>query len=340
VAELHKTPPRRAAVRAAAAKDVGFDDVEAVLAKARDGKGEEWFSLRSRLQRRANATELEEALLRAGVTDAGRRRVRAWISAGCPRWRQSRYADYFFDLDAWSEYWDIYRPETRGRYHFGDGSRDGYLSAFLPTPRRPRAPVFEAWKAHALTSGEPTRAFEARRRFEREVSARSEVADAVVAVDRLVQGLANQHFRVDGVLEIEAYLDAIERFACDTLPERPERYQRIPDDDPRKPYSLRHRMAGDIMWFAWAVHLEAVQIVAPATPDEEQMRALLMAGVAFGCSMDYAFSGRCRTRREYEAGGYKAWRAIWKKGRELTSDFDRAAAEVRSLFFIRAYGDD
>jgi hypothetical protein len=293
---------------------VGFDDV-----RSRVSPKSAWFELRSR-----SGTD--------GVPAADPA-VAAWLADGCPKRRGADYARFFFELDAWSEYWDLYHPETKGLYHFGDGASPGYLSAFLPDPDGSRAPIFDAWKAYALASRDEGGAAGPRAAFEREARG---AAEAVLAVDALVRGLVGEHFGEGPELDGDAYLDAIERFALDELPECPERHDLLPDDDSRKPYAGQHRMAGDVMWFAWAVHLECVRVVDRA----DALRALLMAGVALGTSMDYAFTGRCRTRSEYESADAAAWARIWERARECASDFDRAAAEVRDLFFIRAYGDD
>jgi hypothetical protein len=43
-----------------------------------------------------------------------------------------RYVAWFHELDAWTEYWDVYHPETRGRYYFGDGGEEpGLLTQIL-----------------------------------------------------------------------------------------------------------------------------------------------------------------------------------------------------------------
>ena len=34
----------------------------------------------------------------------------------------NRYAAWFHELDGFTRYWDIYHPETNGRYHFGNGT--------------------------------------------------------------------------------------------------------------------------------------------------------------------------------------------------------------------------
>ena len=63
----------------------------------------------------------------------------------------ARYAAYFHELDAWTEYWDVYRPQTRGRFYFGDGAGEaGLLTRYLPNPYGAPAPAFGRWKEHAL----------------------------------------------------------------------------------------------------------------------------------------------------------------------------------------------
>lgn len=59
----------------------------------------------------------------------------------------------------------------------------------------------------------------------------------------------------------------MERFRRNTLPECPEQYALIPDDNGRKSSALHHTIEGDIMWFAWAVHLECAALVAGARTD-------------------------------------------------------------------------
>lgn len=297
----------------------------------------DWFALRVRLREAGPDADLTDIVEPAGKPDEAR--LRAWIADGCPRRPGRDYARFLFELDAWSEYWDLYHPETRGRYHFGDGTQPGYLSAFLPTPTGGRAPVFEAWKRVALTPADEPWAADDRRAFEQQARA-PHVAEAALAVDDLVRGLVRAHFaEQDGGLDEDAYLDAIERFAHDTLPTCPDRTAALPPDDSRLPYSDTHRMAGDIMWFAWAIHLECAQLVAPCNERERGERALCMAGVALGSSMDFAFSGRCRTRKEYKSADGAAWARIWARAKECAREFDRAAAEVRELFLIRTYGD-
>jgi hypothetical protein len=250
--------------------------------------------------------------------------------------RGARYGAYFFELDAWSEYWDLYHPETGGRYHFGDGSSPGCLSVFLPDPERGRSPVFDAWKAYAYASRDADD--EKPRRLFEEQARRPEVAAAVIEVDDLVRSIFVDHF--GDAAAAEAYFDAIERFALDRLPPCPERAARLAPDDPRSPFAGTHRMAGDIMWFAWATELECAQVAGVTDAEAEAIRTLLLAGVAVGCSIDYRFTGRCRTPRAYDAPDDIARARILRRGFECSGDFAAAAAEVRDLFFVRRYGDE
>ena len=91
-----------------------------------------------------------------------------------------RYVDWFHELDAWTEYWDIYHPETRGRYYFGDGKTEGgLLTRFLPRERTPEP--FVAWTRMALGMGLAAH-------FAEQVRV-PEVAEAVMEVDALLDRL-------------------------------------------------------------------------------------------------------------------------------------------------------
>src|ERR1043165_10207105 len=78
-------------------------------------------------------------------------------ASASPSADEQRYVAWFHELDAWTEYWDIYHPETRGRFYFGDGAGEpGLLGKFLPRDRHP--PAFSPWKQKALTF-QPAAAF-------------------------------------------------------------------------------------------------------------------------------------------------------------------------------------
>jgi len=247
--------------------------------------------------------------------------------AGLEAHRSRRHAAWFHELDAWTEYWDIYHPETRGRYYFGDGQgEDGLLARFLPRTSYP--PAFAAWTGMALLSQAPEAFF-------RQVRVPA-VAGAVMEVDALVARLFHEHFGDAGEAGVRAdYLEAMFSFAIDALPPAPERLARIPEGDWRKPTAGRHTLDGDIMWFAWALHLEAAQ--ALARPD--QRRALMMAGVALGCAANFAWRGHRRTRAEYKADAATA-SLLRERALRWAGDFDAGAAEVRALYRIREWGAD
>src|ERR1700742_876089 len=89
---------------------------------------------------------------------------------------EMRHVAWFHELDAWTEYWDVYHPETRGRFYFGDGNAEpGLLTRFLPRDRRP--PAFAAWTRMALGLDDGAR-------FADEVRVPA-VAAAVMEVDAL-----------------------------------------------------------------------------------------------------------------------------------------------------------
>src|ERR1700732_560662 len=97
----------------------------------------------------------------------------------------NRYAAWFHELDAWTQYWDIFHPETAGRYHFGNGTTEpGLLRRFLRREQRP--PIFNAWVRMALS-------LDTREKFVEKARV-PEVAAAVLEVDRLGAGLFARQF--------------------------------------------------------------------------------------------------------------------------------------------------
>jgi len=242
---------------------------------------------------------------------------------------EARYVSYFHQLDSWTEYWDVYHPETRGRYYFGDGNGEpGLLTRFLPRETVPA--VFLSWKRFALYE-------DREERFAAEARAAA-VSEAVLEVDQLVAGIFREHFGDAGRDAVRAdYLRAMHRFATDTLPRATERDARIAPDDPRKATAGKHTLEGDIMWFAWAFHLEASSLLCG--PDEgHARRALQMAGIASGCPANFAWRGHRRTRPDYRADAATA-ELLQARGLDWARDFSAAAAEVRALFRIREWGE-
>lgn len=246
---------------------------------------------------------------------------------------------WYHELDAWTEYWDIYHPETHGRFYFGDGAGEpGLLTRFLPRDGRP--PPFTAWTLRALYPSDPEAGTPGINRDAAFLDEIREplVAEAIMAVDDLVASMFVRHFGDASDPAVRAdYLEGIWRFAQDTLPPATERDARIADDDPRKPTAGRHTLDGDIQWFAWALELEAAQAIV-GSDDRDPMRTLMLAGAASGCAINYAWRGHRRTRREYtpDAVGEAVIRS---RARAWATDFEAAAAEIHALYRIREWGE-
>jgi hypothetical protein len=243
---------------------------------------------------------------------------------------EQRYVAWFHELDAWTEYWDIYHPETRGRFYFGNGDAEtGLLTRFLPRERRP--PAFIAWTRMALSYDDGTV-------FVGEVRV-PEVAAAVLEVDALVARLFSKYFGDAADRQVQAdYLEAIFRFAIDSLPAAVERDARISDDDPRKRTAGRHTLDGDLMWFAWALQTEAAYAIV-GVDEGHARRALLLAGVATGCAANFAWRGHRRTRAEYRADAATA-SLLRHRGMQWASDFRTSADEIHALYRIREWGSE
>ncbi|MCW2497708.1 hypothetical protein [Jatrophihabitans sp.] len=241
----------------------------------------------------------------------------------------ARYVSWFHELDAWTEYWDIYHPETRGHFYFGDGdSEPGLLSVLLPRFTRP--PAFETWLEVALRRASPCD-------FVAEIS-KPRVADAVLEVDDLMAEMFGRHFGDATDREVQAhYLEATHLFALDALPPATERAARVAPDDHRARTAGRHTLDGDIMWFAWALHTEAAQLLTgdddPATP----RRALMLAAVAAGCPANFVWRGHRRTRPEYRADDATA-ALLRERGLAWAQDWRAGVTEIRALYRIREWG--
>jgi hypothetical protein len=261
---------------------------------------------------------IDDAMARGGAADPS------------PGRDERRYVAWFHELDAWTEYWDIYHPETRGRFYFGDGAMEpGLLTRILPRDRHP--PAFVAWTRMALTVA-PASAFTEQVRI-------PDVAAAVMEVDDLVARLFVKYFGNPTEPSVHSdYLEAMFRFATDSLPPARERDARISDDDPRKATAGRHSLDGDLMWFAWGLQIEAAHAIV-GTDRGHARRALQLAGVATGCAANFAWRGHRRTRAEYRPDARTA-SMLRERGMRWASDFTAAAAEVHALYRVREWGHD
>lgn len=241
-----------------------------------------------------------------------------------------RYARFFHELDAWTEYWDVYHPETKGRYYFGDGKSEAGLLALL-LPGGNRRSLFSVWKRMAADPATGREWADAVRE--------PDVAAAILEIDALLDRSFRAHFgAAEDPLAASDWLEAVFRFATHALPPASERYARIADADPRKATSGHHAMEGDIMWFAWALVLEGASLLA-GRDGQDPRRALMLAGVATGCPADFAWRGHRRTRPEYSRGEATA-RSFRERGLAWAADPAAAAREIHALFRIREWGGD
>ncbi len=242
---------------------------------------------------------------------------------------ERRWIAWFHELDAWTEYWDVYHPETHGRYYFGDGNgTEGLLTCFLPREKKP--PAFLAWVRRA--HGEDGVDFAEQVRVPK-------VASAVREIDLLVGSLFAKHFGDAADPAVQAdYLEAMFRCGINTLPPATERDAKIAPDDWRKSTAGHHMIDSDLMWFAWALHLEAARIVA-GKDAEHPRRALQMAAVATACPANFAWRGHRHTRPEYVANDQTAT-LLRQRGRQWATDFDAGAKEVHALFRLRDWGHE
>jgi hypothetical protein len=165
------------------------------------------------------------------------------------------------------------------------------------------------------------------------------VSAAVMEVDGLLDRLFAKHFgdATDPAVQTD-YLEAVFRFATHALPPATERGARVPTDDPRKATAGDHALDGDLMWFAWALQIEAADLIA-GSDESHARRALQLAGVAIGCAADFAWRGHRRTRPEYHHDDVTA-ALLRSRGQAWSADLGATAEEVHALYRIREWGSE
>lgn len=240
-----------------------------------------------------------------------------------------RYVGWFHELDAWTEYWDIYHPESKGRYYFGDNrDEQGLLTLLLPRLTRPA--IFNAWINMAL--------YPDRSAFIKEALVPN-VSTAIIEVDELLNRLFGKYFGNPADPSVQRdYLEAIFLFATNDLPPATERDALIPASDPRKSTAGRHTLEGDIMWFAWALQMEAAFTIVQHD-EQHARRNLLLSGVAIGCPANFAWKGHRRTRIEYTPT-LETKELLIERGMKWANDFEEAQNEVHALYRIREWGNE
>jgi hypothetical protein len=164
-----------------------------------------------------------------------------------------------------------------------------------------------------------------------------EIAAAVLEVDRLVSRLFKAHFGDASDPRVqEDYINAMLCFGCDMLPPATGRQACFTDGDPRKAAAGRYAMEFDFVWFACALHIEAVHAVY-GVDEEHDRRSLMLAGLAVGCSADFVWRGHRQSRAEYSRDFQTAY-LLRNMGVEWAGNFAAACKEVHALFRIREWG--
>jgi hypothetical protein len=142
---------------------------------------------------------------------------------------------------------------------------------------------------------------------------RAEVVDAMLAIEMQIDRGFRQRFGDARRESVQRdYLAAVFHQAADDLPHRHNRA------DPR--------------WFAWALHIEACFALIEVDAQHPR-RSLMLAGVATGCPVDFAWQGHRPTRAEYRRDATTV-AVLHRKGMRWATDFEAARDEVHALFCI------
>ena len=280
----------------------------------------DWQSVRGAAPRILQRLEAGDMPPDGKLADEVIARFRHWIEDGSPERRPEIFAAFFRDLDSFTEYWDVYRPETNGRF------MNAVTQQIFPN-------VLAPWRDYALATG-PEKA--TRREALLAVLRQPPVSDAVMLIDDLQAQLITTHFGQQPTPDPDSVLEAQLAFGKDTLPLDPDRDSRVQAGDPRKPFAKFHRMDGAIMWFNWAAHVESAALLDGETGPGMAARTLLLAGICGGSSMDFTFrDNRLPTRPEYVRDDATE-RLIRTKTQQLSADWTAAVAELHDLWRIVA----
>jgi hypothetical protein len=234
-----------------------------------------------------------------------------------------RYAAFFTDLDSYTEYWDLYRPELKGKYM-------GYVGLLF-------SGVLPEWFDYALNE-KTTQAPALLTKLKKDLAV-SEVTDALLQLDELQLTLIEKHFPgPDGKgIDFASYLAAVDAFAQDLLSPDADRLARTPEDDARHDYAGRHRMDGPAMWFYWASVTDCTSLIAGPNGGMTPHRALLIGAAAFGSAMDFTFRGqvgfRGKTRPQYKPNAETA-ALLRAQAREWVRDGNVARSQTMDLYRI------
>jgi hypothetical protein len=146
-----------------------------------------------------------------------------------------------------------------------------------------------------------------------------DLVDELLAIETMIDRRFRERFgdaRVDSVQR--DYLAAVFHHAADDLPHR--------------------RMRKDPRWFAWALQIEAA-VALVGMDDQDPRRTLMLAGIASGCPVDFAWHGERPTRVEYRRDATTV-ALLHRRGLRWATDYGGARTEVHALFRIHELGHD
>lgn len=249
-----------------------------------------------------------------------------WVNDSCPKYKGKKYFDFFVDLDAHTEYYDVYDVSPDRKYMNAINQYMGF--------------IFTDWMEYATLENEPE-GREALNRLKQRLL-NNTTRDNLILTNTLLKSLIEKHFHdATGKIDIESYFDAIERFSLDIYPEDIDRFNRIKTPgDRRKDYSKYHRMDGEQLWFIWAGQNEWSSLIDNNTSEFGDVRKLQLAGAIFGVCIDYTF----RDDRSPKAKKVPAVKNYKKDERTLSllrkravgwySDFNSAVKEIHEIVQI------
>jgi hypothetical protein len=234
---------------------------------------------------------------------------------------------FFVDLDAYTQYFDVYDLVPDARYMGMYGVLGGVIAAW----NRVAETVDPAAHAAALQT--------LRARVQEPQS-----AQALQGLDAMMVALVRQHFPSGSGVDADGYLDVVEAFGRDVLPPDPDRLARVlalDPDDPRKDMAERHRMDGASMWFTWAAVVDCASLLSESDPSlapGQEARTLMLAGCAAGSAFDFVFRAkpgdpRGRTRPEYTPD-LATLSLLRSSARAWAADLDEARSNARDLHRI------
>lgn len=255
----------------------------------------------------------------------------SWTSEGAPAMSGAAYSSFFRDIDAQTEYFDVYGAPN------GLEDMGAYYSLFWGRDLLLQAEWLQFFQNRAST---PILAQQKAKKWIAAITAASQpaISNGILQIDSFICDAARRHFDHNGSFDRLACLDAFRRFGEDVLPEDEDRESRVRALDDPTDYRLVnnfarfHRMDTRMLWFYWFGHLQLAMAIRTPNDPNEDIRKALVAGIFIGQVSDAAYreGSNRQTRPEYLADE----QAVWQTAVALCDDYDVAATEIQDLYYI------